>query len=275
MRMTRYDSEREFALALRRDTRALIMDGYRRVDVTLKADGTDVTEADRATERLIRARLRATFPSDAVLAEEYGGDADEARQGRCWVVDPIDGTTWFGLGVPLFATLVALLEDGEPVLGLADFPALGESYFATRGGGAWWLVDNRAPERVRVRAPCALGAAFGSSSGIHETDWGPGGAASAIDMAGLTTSCRRFRFCADALQHMLVARGQLDLALDQRMAPWDSAALIPIVEEAGGAVASMDGRRDGVVFAGSLLTASHRDLLAEASTRLQRRQRLI
>jgi histidinol-phosphatase len=272
--MTPYQSEREFALALRRETRSIIMDGYRRVDVDLKADGTDVTEADRATERLIRARLRTAFPADGVLAEEYGGDADDARQGRCWVVDPIDGTTWFALGVPLFATLVALLEDGEPVLGLADFPALGESYFATRGSGAWWLPDGRAPERVRVRAPCALGAAFGSASGIHETDWAPGGAASAIDLAGLTTSCRRFRFCADALQHVLVARGQLDLALDQRMAPWDSAALVPIIEEAGGAVASIEGRRDGVVFSGSLLSGSHRDLLAEASTKLQRHRLL-
>ena len=266
--MDSLEAERQFLLDLRAATRAIALGSYRRAQVERKADGTDVTAADRAAEQCIRERLARRFPADAVLGEEFGASGDP-RDGRCWILDPIDGTTWFALGTPLFATLVALCVDGEPVLGLADFPALGESYLGVRGGGAWWLVDGAEPERVRVAAPKPLGEAFGSASGIHDTPWTPRGQAAAYDLGALSSACRRFRFCGDALQHMLVARGGIDLAVDARMAPWDSAALVPIVEEAGGVVADARGGREGVVFAGSLLAASHRGLIEAAVERLR------
>jgi histidinol-phosphatase len=266
-----HDLERErlFLLDLRSTTRPIVLGHYRNVAIETKHDGTDVTAADRLTEQAIRERLADAFPGDAVLGEELGG-ASEPRSGRCWVLDPIDGTTWYTLGVPFFSTLIALLEDGEPVLGMADLPALDETYLGVRGGGAWFQAGAGNAQRLHVRAPLPLGEAFGSASGIHDTTLAPAGERIAIDLAALTRDCRRFRFCGDALQHMLVARGALDLALDQRMSPWDSAALVPIVEEAGGAVCDLGGRRRDVVFGGSLLSASHPGLLEEALVRLTR-----
>jgi histidinol-phosphatase len=114
---------------------------------------------------------------------------------------------------------------------------------------------------VRVAAPAALAAAFGSASGIHDSDWAPRGAASAFDLGAVARASRRFRFCGDAMQHLLVASGKLDYAIDQRMAPWDSAALVPILREAGGVVATLDGGRNAVTFSGSLVSASHAGLL--------------
>lgn len=267
--MTDYQRERDTLLALRRLTRPLVLGHYRQVAVEQKADGSDVTEADRATERLIRTELQAAFPGDGWLGEEEGG-SERPQEGRCWVVDPIDGTTWYALGVPFFATLVALLEDGEPVLGLVDLPGTGESYFGAAGLGAWWLPDGAAAQPVRARPPRPLAAAFGSASGLHGSAWAA--AATEPPLVDLGRYCRalaRFRCCGDALQHMLVARGQLDLALDVRMAPWDSAALVPVIEQAGGAVCALDGRRPGVVFGGSLLSASHPELLAAALEQLR------
>jgi histidinol-phosphatase len=147
-------------------------------------------------------------------------------------------------------------------------PALDQTWLGVRGHGAWLRERGGERQRLAVRAPCALDAAFGSASGIHDTDWAPRGGPAQIDLGALTRASRRFRFCGDALQHMLVARGTLDVALDQRMAPWDSAALVPVIEAAGGAVCALDGSRAGVVFAGSLLSASHPSLLTAARARL-------
>ena len=101
--------------------RAEILPRFRNVPVETKRDGSPVTEADLAAERVIRDCLADAFPEYAILGEEFGG---AAAQGPCWVVDPIDGTIAFSRGIPLFTTLIALLEDGEPVLGLIDLPTL-------------------------------------------------------------------------------------------------------------------------------------------------------
>jgi myo-inositol-1(or 4)-monophosphatase len=115
---------------------------FRNVGVETKRDGSPVTEADRAAELAVRDCLTSAFPQFAILGEEYGGDV---TSGPCWVVDPIDGTIAFSRGIPLFTTLIALLEDGEPVLGLIDCPAIGERYVGWRGGGC---RRNGAPTRV-------------------------------------------------------------------------------------------------------------------------------
>jgi histidinol-phosphatase len=259
--MDSYRNELEVALNALAATRAVILAGYRRVAVETKHDGTDVTAADRDAETALRAVLAEHFPADRILGEEHGGSTDGARQGRCWICDPIDGTTWFTLGLPWFSTLIALCVDGEPVLGVADFPALDETWHATRGHGAWVRRGVEPATRVRIAAPAALDAAFGSASGIHDSDWAPRGAASAFDLGAVARASRRFRFCGDAMQHLLVASGKLDYAIDQRMAPWDSAALMPIVTEAGGVVATLGGGRNAVAFGGSLVSASHPGLL--------------
>jgi fructose-1,6-bisphosphatase/inositol monophosphatase family enzyme len=125
--------------------RAEILPRFRAVAVETKSDGSPVTEADRAAERAIRRRLRAAFPDFGVLGEEFGA---EGGDGPRWVVDPIDGTIAFSRGIPLFATLIALVDGGEPVLGLIDCPALDERYVGWRGGGC---RRNGAPTRVSQR----------------------------------------------------------------------------------------------------------------------------
>lgn len=259
--MSDYGQELDTALAALPATRAVILDGWRRVAVETKADGSEVTAADREAESLLRARIATAFPADPVLGEEYGGAVDPARAGRCWIIDPIDGTAWYALGLPGFATLIALVVDGEAVLGVADFPALDETWYARRGAGAW-VRRGRAPAAaVRVAAAVPLSAAYGSASGIHDSAWAPRGAPARFDLGALARACRRFRFCGDAMQHLLVASGRIDCAVDPRMAPWDSAALLPIVTEAGGVCATLDGSRARVAFGGSLASASDPALL--------------
>ena len=107
---------------------------FRRVDVETKSDGSPVTEADRAAERAIRAALQESYPDFGILGEEYGAQDVEAGQ-PYWVVDPIDGTICYSRGIPLFSTLIALVSDGQPVVGLIDLPALDERYLGFAGGG--------------------------------------------------------------------------------------------------------------------------------------------
>lgn len=258
----------EFALELARVAEAEILPRFRRVSFSLKPDGSEVTDADREAERAMRAAIAARFPDHAVLGEELGasGAADAKRR---WVLDPVDGTVWFTLGVPTFGTLIGLLEDGEPVVGVVHFPALGETVFAARGQGCWLRRGDAAPQRLHVRDSVALRAAFVSACGAHGSDILPEGGA-AFNLTALIRAARKLRFVGDCLQHALVCQGKLDAALDTVMHPWDVAALVPCVEEAGGVATDLAGRREGVVFAGSLLTSCdaglHREILTVLST---------
>ena len=113
--------------------RAETLSRFRSVAVEIKEDGTPVTEADRAAERVIRKRLQEAFPEFSILGEEYG--AEGQSDGPEWIIDPIDGTIGYARGIPLFSTLIALAVDGEPVMGLIDLPALNERYVGWKGGG--------------------------------------------------------------------------------------------------------------------------------------------
>ena len=257
-------SERlRFALELNRLAEAEILPRFRKVAVDTKADGTVVTEADRQAERVMRQAIAQRHPEDAVLGEEWGesGPADARRR---WILDPIDGTIWFTLGVPVFGTLVGLLMDGQPVLGVIGCPGLGEVFYAETGGGCWKTVRGGAPERVRVAAPAPLAQARISACGPHGSDIQPT-PESALNMTALIRGSGAFRFIGDCLQHALVCEGRVHAAVDTLMKPWDIAALVPCVREAGGVATSMTGDADGVVFAGSLLSSSdqalHRQVL--------------
>src|SRR4051812_30226666 len=144
----------ETAVELTRRAGELTLRWFRAPDlvVDVKADATPVTEADRAAERFLRHELAARFPDDGIVGEE---EAERpGRSGRRWVIDPIDGTKAFTHGVPLFATLVALLDGDEPVIGVIHLPALGETVYAARGEGCW--LDGR-PVRVAEAAPGSSG----------------------------------------------------------------------------------------------------------------------
>ena len=193
--------------------------GARDLRVAEKADRSPVTDADHAVEQALRDRLAAVRPDEGVLGEEQGDREGAAR----WVVDPIDGTRNFTRGIPVWATLIALERDGVAVCGVVSAPALGHRWWAERGAGAFCDGDairvSETTELTEAAVSCAHGA----------------------DLALLEPLVWHARGLGDFWQHMLVATGALDGAVDAALSHWDIAALIPIVEEAGGRVSGLDG----------------------------------
>lgn len=255
-----------FALELAEAAESEIMPRFRSVSTSHKSDGSEVTEADRQGERVMRDKIREKFPDHDVLGEEHGeaGFSDARYQ---WLLDPVDGTAGFTLGVPLFGTLVSLLENGEPVVGVIHSPAIGETVFAARDLGCWFRSGEAAPQRVQVDPVSSLTEATVSAGGAHSlqmngTDHPNPAIWSLIQEAG------KFRFVPDCYQHALLCRGSLHAAVEPVMYPWDIAALVPCVEEAGGVVTTADGARDGIAFGDSLVTSAHPDLHQKLMTLL-------
>lgn len=211
-----------------------------------------MTVADKAAERLLRRHLRAAWPHDAMLGEEYGGDL--TRAGRCWLLDPIDGTASYVLGLPMFGTLVSLLIDGEPVFGCIHLPALRETTYAARGFGCWLMRAGARPRRVRVGAPPALSDAQVGLTSMKQSDLarrrGP------WRLTQLARRVGRLRLVGDCVQYALVCRGRLDAAVDPLMKPWDIGALAPCVLEAGGSISDLIGRSERIVERSSFVAAS-------------------
>ena len=204
---------------------------YRRgVGVDYKGDGSPVTVADRDAERLAREWLGARFPDDGVLGEEFGVTRPDAR--RRWILDPIDGTKSFVAGVPLWGTLVALCEGDEVLAGAAYFPAVGELVAAAPGCGAW-----HDGARCRVSDTASLGGAS-----VLTTDARfPGRPARKVAWDALAADARVARTWGDCYGYLLVATGRADVMVDDIVNPWDAAALMPIVTEAGGSFFSWAG----------------------------------
>lgn len=203
--------------------------------VETKPDTTPVTEADQAAERTIRELLTNQRPDDGVLGEEFG--TDTTGNGRRWIVDPIDGTKNYLRGVPVWCTLIALEDAGELVVGMASAPALGRRWWASRGAGAFTRDVTGAVRRLRVSGVREL--ADASFSFSDEAGWEQRGAAEGLRT--LVEQCWRTRAYGDFLSHVLVAEGAVDIAAEPALAPWDMAALIPIVTESGGTVTGYSG----------------------------------
>ena len=178
-----------------------------------------MTDADRTVERALRERIAVDRPAEGVLGEEEGDDGGAVR----WIVDPIDGTRNFSRGVPVWATLIALEREDEVVCGVVSAPALGHRWWAARGEGAF-----RDGEPIRVSSVSRLADASVSST------YGR-------DLVRVEPSVWHARALGDFWQHVLGAEGSVDAAVDARLAPWDYAALVPIVEEAGGRLSGLDG----------------------------------
>ena len=214
---------------------------YRASDlrVETKPDLTPVTEADKAVEQLIRTMLSAARPDDGVVGEEFGGDA-ALEPVRRWIVDPIDGTKNYVRGVPVWATLIALADEAGIAVGLVSAPALGRRWWATRGGTAYTRDVDGSTRAIHVSAVANIGdASFSFSDGIG---WEVHGEAGPAGLQTLVSSAWRTRGYGDFLSHMLVAEGAVDIAAEPQLAPWDVAALVPIVESAGGRMTGYDGR---------------------------------
>lgn len=252
----------EFALELAHAAEPAILSRFRHPKVSHKSDGTEVTDADRKGEDVMRELIGRRYPAHAILGEEFGASGAEDAEWR-WVLDPVDGTASFSLGVPLFGTLVGLLWRGKPVVGVVHLPAIGETLYAGRGLGCWSRIPDAAPLRVRVQPITTLSEAV---------VMGPSGLSSVPPdereeyfrrLLPLLRRARKFRFGGDCLQHVVVCRGVAHLAIDPVMHPWDIAALVPCVEEAGGVVSTTDGRREDVVFGESLVSCCSDALLRE------------
>ncbi|WP_442939464.1 histidinol-phosphatase [Nonomuraea sp. SYSU D8015] len=216
----------------------LTMRRFKAVDlkVDTKPDLTPVSDADRAVEEAIRGTLRRARPRDAVVGEEFGKTGWGARS---WIIDPIDGTKNYVRGVPVWATLIALMEYGKVVVGLVSAPALGRRWWAAAEGGAWTGKSLTKASRMHVSSVSTLEDASFSYSSFG--GWEKTGKLD--NFLDLGRSCWRTRAYGDFWSHMMVAEGSVDLSAEPELSPWDMAALTVIVEEAGGVWTDVAGVR--------------------------------
>jgi histidinol-phosphatase len=235
----------EFALALSREAGEFILPRWKNVPVDHKQDGSEVTEADRGAELLLRRRIAERYPDHAILGEEFGGERVRHAE-HLWLLDPIDGTASFAIGLPLFGTLIGYLRRGEASVGVIGAHALGETLYAAAGEGCWHQPNGGAPQRARTSGTANLADAFVVSTAIEHTDLDPRDRNRPVRLSRLYSQARRFRWSGDCINYVLLCQGRIDVALDPRMNPWDIAALAPCVREAGGALSAIDGNQDVV-----------------------------
>jgi histidinol phosphatase-like enzyme (inositol monophosphatase family) len=213
--------------------------------VEAKGDASPVTEADRAAERAIRDLLAARLPTHGVIGEEYGDH--QAGADWVWVLDPIDGTRAFVTGRPLFGTLIGLLHQGVPVLGIIDQPVTGERWIGVAGDATRFRSTIGGTPGCR---PCrTLAEAELSCTSPDMFD-----AATAPRFAALKGAARRTTWGGDCIAYGLLALGLVDVVVDATMKPWDWAALVPVIAGAGGRCTDWAGRPlrldgDGTVLA--------------------------
>ena len=216
------------AVALAREAGQLTLRWFRADNVVIerKGDGTPVTDADRAAERLVRERLAASHPDDSVLGEEEPETVGTSE--RRWIVDPIDGTKAFTHGVPLYSTLLAVEDEHGPAVGVIDLPALGETVYAARGLGCW--CDDK-PARVSQRAK--VEGSYLTTSGFSH--W-PEPMLLAVRRSGM-----QMRTWGDGYGYALVATGRVEAMVDPIAARWDLAAMPVLLAEAGGRFTDLSG----------------------------------
>lgn len=200
--------------------------------VEAKSDSSPVTVADRETEQFIRDEVARRFPGDRVIGEEFGEGpgADDARR---WIVDPIDGTKSFIHGVPLYGVMIGVEEAGQVIAGAVFIPPLNDMVVAHKGHGCWW--NGR---RAQVSKTAKLKDALILTTDVaNQTKYGK-----AATWERFCKEARLMRTWGDCYGHLLVATGRADAMFDPQMNPWDCAALLPILEEAGGTFTDYDGK---------------------------------
>ena len=235
--MTDPRADLDLALHLADAADAITTDRFGALDlhVDTKPDLTPVSDADVAVEAALRQILGRERPADAVLGEEQGGTA--SLRGRQWVIDPIDATKNFVRGVPVWATLIALMHDGVPAVGVVSAPALARRWWAAEGLGAFAAVGGGTPRRLAVSGVSDLSAASLSFSDL--SGWAERGRREAF--LGLTEAVWRVRAYGDFLSYCLVAEGAVDIAAEPEVKLWDLAPLDVLVREAGGTFTDLDG----------------------------------
>jgi histidinol-phosphatase len=232
------DGDLHFAHELADIADAITLARFRASDLQIdtKPDLTPVSEADRAAEEAIRARVAASGRGEGVLGEEFGDDGGDAK----WIVDPIDGTMSYVRGVPVFATLLALEREGVVVLGLISAPVLRRRWWALRGGGAFADAD-----RITVSRIARLEESVVSTTSARRMPEG---------WRGIVERAWSNRGLGDFWQHCLVAEGAVDVACDRVVEVWDYAAVHLVVEEAGGRCTTFEG---GALAGGESLVSTN------------------
>jgi histidinol phosphatase-like enzyme (inositol monophosphatase family) len=227
----------EFARTAAIEAAKLILEYYQAASLTVerKRDNSPVTIADRQAEEFLRSGISREFPGDGILGEELGEQA--GTSGFRWILDPIDGTKSFIHGVPLFGTLVGVEFDKQCVVGACHFPILGETAWGAKGLGAWWQPAGGDARPAKVSNVADFSQAlfcFTTVQGFARIGR-PDAFGALVSAAGIA------RGWGDCYGHILVATGRAEVMVDPLMNVWDAAALIPIVEEAGGHFVDWDG----------------------------------
>ena len=218
----------------------------------VKADTSPVTVADREAEAVMRAMITDACPAHGILGEEHGAEHLDASY--VWVLDPIDGTKSFVTGKPLFGTLIALLRDGRPIVGIIDMPALNERWVGVQGRPT--LFGGR---EVRVRTCADPGHAW-----LYATSPQMFGASDAAAFERLRTACYAAVWGADLYAYGLLASGRVDLVCEGSLQPYDYCALVPVIEGAGGIITDWQGAPLGLASDGRALAAGDATLHAVA-----------
>ncbi|NYF42555.1 histidinol-phosphatase [Streptosporangium sandarakinum] len=258
--VTGYNDDLRLAHVMADAADDLTLRRFRAVDlrVETKPDLTPVSDADQAAEESIRSTLRRARPRDAVIGEEFGKTGYGARS---WVIDPIDGTKNYVRGVPVWATLIALMDEGRVVVGLVSAPALGRRWWAARDSGAWTGRSLSRATRCQVSSVSRLEDASFSYSSLG--GWEEAGRLQ--EFLDLNRSVWRSRAYGDFWSHMMVAEGSVDVSAEPELSSWDIAALTVIVEEAGGTWTDLSGVPD---LDGGSLVCSNGPLHGEVLKRL-------
>lgn len=254
----------QFALELAAIADAVSLPRFQAADLTIeeKPDRTFVTDADKAVEAAIRAHIERERPADGFFGEESGRVDQGTRQ---WIIDPIDGTSNYLRGVPNWATLIALAIDNTPVVGVVSAPAFASRWYAARGGGSWKTVRGEAPTPNRVSGVTDFEHASLSFQSIMQWD----DAGYLAPLIALSRTVWRDRAYGDMWSYMLLAEGLVDIVGEFDVKPYDLAALVPIVEEAGGRFTDIEGSSSAWNMS-SLATNGH---LHDATVALIARER--
>ncbi len=246
----------DFALALASAAATQILPHFRKntpVDIKDHETWDPVTEGDKAGERAIRQLIEERYPTHGIIGEEYG--EKKGSSGLTWILDPVDGTRSFVIGMPSWATLIALYEEGEPKLGVMCQPFVGDTFYGNPHGA--WLDHRGSRQSLRTSGRRKLSEAMVGTTAPHLFKAKDGEA-----FRRLTSRTTQVRFGMDAYSYALLAAGHLDLAMDSALQIYDIAALIPIVRGAGGAVGSWDG--GDFSKGGNVICANSQQLLDQA-----------
>lgn len=265
MRDQEVSNRLEYAVKIAREAGRWTLQHYRTPELAVqhKGDGSPVTLADQGAEQQLRTLIAEQFAADAILGEEFG--ETPGTSGFQWVLDPIDGTKSFVSGVPLYTTLVAVLRDGQPLIGVIFAPAVDEMVYAATGEGAWHVINGGKPQPAHVSAVDQLrDAVFVTTCVRSYTVDRVADSRTLFDH--LAAQCRVSRTWGDAFGYLLVATGRAEIMIDPVMNLWDAAALLPILTEAGGEFFDWRGKAtvhggDAVATNGAL-AAELRNILA-------------